>query len=243
MSWHFLQEEAEASWQGSSLDGAPSALLRLMPGQEASCSTDSAMGALSSSQSGMTSRNLTRNLGEIPLTSSLVDFRAKTSVFAAQAKASQGGGQDCGQRWRVAFVLFDRDSLSWKTRQCSLFADSEPSLETWPKWGSMLDGACFEHPPLEQRIIEPGFTWLLTPTAQSWKAWTFRNPLSLIRKNHADGNLQEQLMRLYQRMITPRCQEILMMWPEGWTDSRPLETAGFQSWLQEQYQYFSMRQK
>ena len=88
--------------------------------------------------------------------------------------------------------------------------------------------------PLEQRITEHGFTWLLTPTAQSWKAWTFRNPLKLIRKNHADGNLQEQLMRLYQRMTTPRCQEILMMWPEGWTDSKPLEMAGFQQWLQEQ---------
>lgn len=43
----------------------------------------------------------------------------------------------------------------------------------------------------------------------------------------------EQLMRLYHRMTTPRCQEILMFWPEGWTDSKPLEMDGFRQWLQE----------
>ena len=43
MSWHFLQEQAEASWEGSSLDGAPSALLRLMPIADMSFSRDSEM--------------------------------------------------------------------------------------------------------------------------------------------------------------------------------------------------------
>lgn len=152
-----------------------------------------------------------------------------------------GGGQDwtaqnqdSGWKWPGSFARLDRHSCSWKTRQCSLLEDSAEYLETWPEWGLMQSGECFMLPPLEQRTIEPDFTWLLTPTAQSWKAWTFRNPLKLIRKNHADGNLQEQLMRLYQRMTTPRCQEILMMWPEGWTDSKQLEMAGFQQWLQEQ---------
>jgi hypothetical protein len=72
---------------------------------------------------------------------------------------------------------------------------------------------CSERLPLELHTNDEEFTWLLTPTANSWRAWTFRSPLSLIRKNHADGNLPEQLMRLFQRMITPRCQEILMMVP------------------------------
>jgi len=139
-----------------------------------------------------------------------------------------------GRKWPESFAKFDHASLSWKTRQCSLLGGLEEFSETWPEWGWMRGGECSELQPLERRITEPGFTWLLTPTAQSWKAWTFRTHLALIRRNHADGNLQEQLMRLYQRMTTPRCQEILMMWPEGWTDSKPLEMGGFQLWLHEQ---------
>jgi len=171
------------------------------------------------------------------------DSHAKTLANVEQEQELTASAADYGKKWRGLLARYDRDTHSLKTAQCSLIEDSNECLQTWPEWGCMLDGECFALPVLERAIIERGFSWLLTPTAQSWKAWTFRNPLALIRKNHADGNLQEQLMRLYQRMITPRCQEILMMWPEGWTDSRPLETAGFQSWLQEQYQYFSMRQK
>ena len=37
MSWHFLQEQEEASWEANSLDGAPSALLSLMPTAAESC--------------------------------------------------------------------------------------------------------------------------------------------------------------------------------------------------------------
>lgn len=164
-----------------------------------------------------------------------------TGGFPCQDISQCGGGQDWmasdldyGWKWPESFVKFDRELSLWKTRQCSLLGGLAEFSETWPEWGLMQDGECSMRQPLEQRITEHGFTWLLTPTAQSWKAWTFRNPLKLIRKNHADGNLQEQLMRLYQRMTTPRCQEILMMWPEGWTDSKPLAMDGFQQWLQEQ---------
>jgi len=167
-----------------------------------------------------------------------------TGGFPCQDISQCGGGpdlmaqdRDFGWRWPESFVKLDQNSFLWKTRQCSLLGGLEEFSQTWPEWGLMQDGECFTRPPLEQRTTEHGFTWLLTPTAQSWKAWTFRNPLKLIRVNHADGNLQEQLMRLYQRMTTPRCQEILMMWPEGWTDSKPLAMDGFQQWLHEQCEF------
>lgn len=41
MSWHYLQEQEAASWEVSSLVGAPSALLKLIPTASASCSPDS----------------------------------------------------------------------------------------------------------------------------------------------------------------------------------------------------------
>lgn len=234
MSWHFLQGEEAASWLGNSLDGAPSALSRLIPGHAEYCSIDNATKPSQDFRSGTTSEHSTAAVGEGSLTSSPEDSPARTSASAGPAPDSMGPGLVCGWKWPESFATFDHASLSWKTRQCSLLGGLEEFSETWPEWGWMRGGECSELQPLERRITEPGFTWLLTPTAQSWKAWTFRTPLALIRRNHADGNLQEQLMRLYQRMTTPRCQEILMMWPEGWTDSKPLEMGGFQLWLHEQ---------
>lgn len=234
MSWHYLQEGVAASWQESCLDGAPSALLKLMPERVRSCLTECVMESSNNSQSGMTSEPLMENHGMDQSMLSQADSHAKTSASAGGGQDWMASALDYGWKWPESFVKFDRELSLWKTRQCSLLGGLAEFSETWPEWGLMQDGECSMRQPLEQRITEHGFTWLLTPTAQIWKAWTFRNPLKLIRKNHADGNLQEQLMRLYQRMTTPRCQEILMMWPEGWTDSKPLAMDGFQQWLQEQ---------
>lgn len=235
MSWHFLQGGAVACWQQDCLDGAPSALLKLMPAQEQSCLTDSETELSSNSLSGMTSGHSTESHGADTLMLSPADSRAKTSANAEKARESREQGRDYGWNRSGSFAKWSQSSLSWKTAQCSLLEDLEQSLEAWPEWGFMHDGECSELQPLERHTIERGFTYLLTPTANSWRAWTFRSPLSLIRKNHADGNLHEQLMRLYQRMTTPRCQEILMMWPEGWTDSKPLAMDGFLQWQQEQF--------
>lgn len=89
--------------------------------------------------------------------------------------------------------------------------------QTWPRSGMMRNGIAYRLPTLAPAIGGTEFGSLLTPSAQMWKAWTFRNPYALIRKKHADGNLQEQLMRLYQRMITPESVEILMGYPKSWS--------------------------
>jgi len=235
MSWHYLRGGAVVCWPESSLDGAPSALLSLMPEHGRSCSTGNETECLNNSQYGMTCAPSTECCGAEVLMSSRVDSLARTSANAEPVQVLREQDQDCGWKWQGSFAKYNPGLSLWKTAQCSLLVDLEQSLEIWPQWGWMRDGECSELQPLERLTIERGFSWLLTPTAQSWKAWTFRNPLALIRKNHADGNLQEQLMRLYQRMTTPRCQEILMMWPEGWTDSKPLETDGFLQWQQEQF--------
>ena len=237
MSWHFLLGGVEAYWHQNCLDGAPDALLKLMPVQEGYCLTVSVMGLSSNSQFGMTCALLTENHGEDILMSLQGDSPAKTYQCAEAEKVSMASAQDYGQKWRGLLAKYDPASHSLRTAQLSLIEGLNECLRTWQEWGWMQDGECFERPALERHTIERGFSYLLTPTAQSWKAWTFRNPYALIRKNHADGNLQEQLMRLYQRMTTPLCQEILMMYPEGWTDSKPLAMAGFQRWLQEHSLY------
>ena len=63
MSWHFLQEQEEASWAGSSLDGAPSALLSLMPTAAGCCSPDSGTDSCRDSRSGTMCRPSTEGRG------------------------------------------------------------------------------------------------------------------------------------------------------------------------------------
>ena len=65
---------------------------------------------------------------------------------------------ECGEKWRASFTKYNPDLRLWKTHQCSLLGDLEPFLETWPQWGLMRDGECWEQRTLEQTIrgIESG---------------------------------------------------------------------------------------
>ena len=237
MSWLYSRALVEEYLEANCLDGEQSAPLSGNPTPQAYCAPDKMTDFSRLSRYGMTYKLLMDIPGEELSMSSVVAFHVRTLVQQERAQELTESAAGCGEKWHASFARYDPDTSSWRTAQCSLLGGLDEFLETWPEWGLMLAGECSMRPPLERRTTEPGFTWLLTPTAQSWKAWTFRSPLKLIRVNHADGNLQEQLMRLYQRMTTPRCQEILMMWPEGWTDSRPLEMDGFQQWLHEQCEF------
>ena len=69
------------------------------------------------------------------------------------------------EKYCVLLTSLDRDSYSWRTLQQSFLTDSEPFLETWPRWGMTQDGAAYAHPMSERRITETGgFCWP-TPSA------------------------------------------------------------------------------
>jgi hypothetical protein len=108
------------------------------------------------SRFGMTFRPLTENLGEELLTLYLEDFHAKTLVQQGEEQELTENEAECGEKWRGSFTKYSPDSRSWKTHQCSLLGDLEPFLETWPRWGLMRDGECWEQPTLEQTIRETG---------------------------------------------------------------------------------------
>jgi hypothetical protein len=77
MSWHFLQGREEGFWADHNLDGAPDALLRLIPTQENVSCLDNETEYWSRFPSGTTSRPSAVTSGEAPLTSSQEDFPAK----------------------------------------------------------------------------------------------------------------------------------------------------------------------
>ena len=238
MNLHCSLAQAVESSEGSSLGGEPSVPSRSTSIANGFLCSGRMTESLSRSRFGRTSEHSTGNPGLDAWISSQAGSRARTSVRPEKAQESTGNDQDFGWKWPGSFAKYDPATSSWKTRQCSVLGGLEEFSETWPKWGSMRDGECLALAPLVRyvRASESGLS-LLRPTATCWKAWTFLNISSLIRKGHADGNIQEQFARLFRRMITPESNEILMLWPQGWSDLKPLETVRFQRWLEQHGEY------
>jgi DNA (cytosine-5)-methyltransferase 1 len=96
--------------------------------------------------------NLTDTLGEELLTLYLEGFRAKTSVQQEKAQELTVSDQVCGSTWQGSLARLDPDTLLWRTAQCSLLEDLELSLQIFPRWGLMQNGALYPLPILVQTI-------------------------------------------------------------------------------------------
>ena len=177
--------------------------------------------------------------------SSAEDSRAKTSQ-------SQGGGlelkaseADSGQKWPESLAKYDPNSRSWRTAQCLLFEDLGESLETFPKWGIMRGGECWDmtNSVVNISAIESGL--LPTPTKQIFSLWSSAKSKFLNDGKRKSGvkigsilwwEMAEQHLRLGgeedRKMIPdPSCGEVVMGWPMEWTELQPLATDKFHLWL------------
>jgi hypothetical protein len=93
-------------------------------------------------------------------------FHAKTLAQQEKAQELKVQEAECGRKWQGLLAKYDQDTHSWKTAQCSLLEDLEQSLQTWPRWGLMRNGACYQQPMLVQTTSEKEFGyWLPTPVA------------------------------------------------------------------------------
>ena len=152
MSWLYSQVLVEEYLGESCLDGEPSVQLNGNPIQQAYLSQDKMKDFSRLSRFGMMFKPLTESRGEELLTLYLEDFHAKTSQPQEKEQELTENDPECGEKWRGSFTKYDQDLRSWKTHQCSLLGDLEPFLETWPQWGLMRDGECWEQQTLEQTI-------------------------------------------------------------------------------------------
>ena len=152
MSWLFSQALVEEYSGDTFSDGEQSAPLSGKPTQLAYLSPDKMTDFSRLSQFGMMFKPLTENLGEELLMSYRAGFHAKTSVLLEKAQALTESDQECGEKWRGSFTKYSLDTHSWKTHQCSLLGDLDEFSETWPQWGLMRDGECWEQRTLEQNI-------------------------------------------------------------------------------------------
>ena len=146
--------------------------------------------------------------------------------FPCQDISAAGGGeesmvndQECGEKWHASFAKYNPDLCLWKTPQCSLLGDLEEFSETWPQWGLMRNGECWEQRTLEQNIKGTESGSLPTPVKSDYKG-TSKNSKFVSRliqyRAWDDGT---GASTLYPK---PSAYEALMGWPVGWTDLKPL---------------------
>lgn len=165
MSWHFSQALEVAFLAAGCSDGAPCAPWNSTPfAPDDSCS-DRMKDTLHHSPFGMMFVPSTDCRGAALLTWFRAGFPVRTLVRPEPAQDSMASEVDSGPKWRGSFAKWNPKQLRWKTAQCSLLGDSDEFLETWPRWGSMRNGASYLRPIPALPICESASGLWQTPVA------------------------------------------------------------------------------
>lgn len=262
MSFTFSRVLVEAFSRGTCSDGDACAPSNMPPTPDQSWWPGRTTEHSRLSRFGMTCEPLTADRGAALLTWWLADSRAKTSALPAAATDSTANDPAYGARCDASFAKYDPAALKWRTPQCSLVEGLDEFSETWPSWGLMRDGECWELPtwaPITDGTASGSWP---TPTAScgtgaghqgrkggfnlqtAVRMWPTpvatmskgSSPGALTRKSGRDRSndrLDHAVMAADGGQLNPMWVEWLMGWPIGWTDLKPLETARFQQWLQQ----------
>lgn len=148
---HCSQEPGEESLEGNCSDGEPYAQLNVKPTPHKFWRNDKMMDHSNLSRFGLTLRLLTDDHGEAVLMSFLEDFPVRTYPQPGEVQGLPGRGQDSGLSSLESLAKYNPDTCSWKTPQYSLLGGLVPFSETWPRWGTMQNGACWVRPMWERR--------------------------------------------------------------------------------------------
>ena len=247
MSWLYSRVLVEEYWADTSLDGEQSVQSSGKPTPQAYLSPDKMTDFSRLSRFGMTFKPLTENLGEALLMSYREAFLAKTSPSLEKGQELMESEAECGDKWRASFTKYDHDSSLWKTHQCLLLGDLEEFSETWPTWGLMRNGECWDMTDSVVNTGETEFGLLPTPVRNLFAHWSSAKAKFSNNGKRKSGvkvgsilwwEMTEQHLRLggleEKKMIPdPSCGEVVMGWPMGWTELRPLAMDKFQEWRQQ----------
>ncbi len=239
MSWHYLQELG-----GGSLEDCCTGGERLQPLKsktthaEFYCKgklTESYLNSLS----GTTFAPSTENPGEDELTSYQEDFPVRILALPEMSWENEkdwtGTGLGYGLKCLGLLAKYDPDTYSWKTVQHSLFGDLEEFSGIWPRWGSLVNGECWELTTPEPHTDGTASGSWPTPT----KSDATRGPTTPERNALKLGGISLVSAVRHRPTIVPQAGgrvnpewcEWLMGFPMGWTDLQPLEMRKYQEWL------------
>jgi hypothetical protein len=168
MSWSCSLALVEEFKRQGCLVTASYARLKEIRSAEKSSWLDRKTGQSRPSQSGTTPEPLTVSLGVAPLMSSVVGSRVSPSAKQGNKKQSKTT-ETSGPIQSESFARYDQESSSWRTSPDLFGSTSLVSWETWPKQGTMQNGACWERETSELHTSASGSgSWLATPTAQPY---------------------------------------------------------------------------
>ena len=233
MSYTYLSD-AGAECLAASFSGIPPYVLsRLNLSAEKSYCNGSGTESCQSSQSGTTFEHSMESHGAEKSTSCAAGFPAKTSVLLGQGGASEGPEADCGPKWPESFAKLDRNTSSWRIRQLWLFEALDVSLATWPKWGMMHDGECWdaETPEGCTNAIESGYLHLPTLGKQEYKGSSQKRFIGSLDFRGAKMSEGLRTCKTDPIYLHPDFAEKAMNWPIMWSGLVPLETGSVQQWL------------
>ena len=165
MSYTYLQGPGAESSAECFSDIEPSVRSKLNLTAEKSCCNGSETESFRGFLSGTTCELLTASPGGESSMSSAGDSRVRTSAQPGKAQASTANDPGCGAKWPESLAKYDRESRSWKTRQCLLLGGLEEFSETFPRWGSMHGGELFRQPSPVLRTCGKGSGFWPTPGA------------------------------------------------------------------------------
>jgi hypothetical protein len=254
MSWLFSQVLVVEYLGENSLDGEQFVQSNGNNTQQAYCLPDKMTEYSRLSRFGMMFKPLTESLGEELLMSYRAGFHAKTFLPQEKVQELTVSGQECGKKWQGSFAKYDQNLSLWKTAQCSLIEELTEFLQTWPTWGSMRNGECWERQTLGLNTTEREFGLLPdnekffhTPTtgssggSNSRKAMQKRGviwptPTTPSGGGNAGGSgAHKNAIKngtYIPSSINPNLYEWLMGWPLGWTDLKLLEMDKYHKWQQ-----------
>ena len=239
MSWLFSQAlVAEFSADTSLVDelyvpssGSPTQLAFLSHGKTTGFSR--------LSRFGMTCKPLTDDRGADLLTSYLAGFRARTSATQGSGQESKEAEADSGNRWLASFARLDRDSSSWKTSQRCLVEGWGSFSQTWPRWGLMLDGECWEVPT--PKAIRPAKGYGLWPTLKASDGEQRTTNRAYFERRLSVAPDLPVIVALstpptpggFYGRLNPDWCEWLTGFPDKWTEFTLLETRKIREWQQQ----------
>ena len=246
MSWHYLRGGGEESLQDICSGGEQLPPLKSKITHAEFYCNGKLMDSYLDSLSGMTSAHSMESLGEEKSMSSQEDFLVKTLVLQEKEQDLMEKGQDSGEKWQGSFAKYNQDLCLWKTHQCSLLGGLDEFSETWPQWGLMRDGECWEHQTLERSmkgnesgLLPDNQNFFHTPNTtgldggsnsrkalkkriSTWPTPTTPSGGGNVGGSGAYKNAIKNGTHI-PHSINPSLYEWLMGWPIGWTDLKPLE--------------------
>lgn len=215
-------------------DGEPYAQLNVMPGPHKFWHRDKMIDASNLTRFGLTLRLLTESHGTAVLMWFQQAFHVKTYPLPAAALGSMGREADYGEKSPASFAKLAHDSSGWKTHQLSLLGGLEEFSQTWPRWGLMLNGECWELDTSALGIYESESGYLLPTIGKNEykgsSAKRYRGSKDFRGAKMVEGLRTCSTDPIY---LTPSFAEIAMMWPITWTELHVSATDKFQQWQQQ----------